>query len=496
MTHLVSSDPVPRAPAWSIAGAALGCCLLVACRPGADPRLSPQLAQPSADVGAGAGAAAVRSSPAIDLAECLGADCSAVAVDRPPLTGTLRTCDVGQPSSLATDWVEWFVGAVPPTDCPECDPEPSAVQCPGLGACFIQDFKVAVAPDQSIWALGVVTGTDRSERLGGLWLAKYAATGARLFEAVVQSEQRAEGERVAYTGELSVDARAHVFVAGRKITHAAAAADYEFEASAWIDEFDDQGLPQGESVSVLGVNPYAVDGAAPRVVPAPGGLLVVYQPQLAEGAIALCSADTFEPRWVVPRQQRIGFSALQNDSQGRITLLTRSPDGLASGHLEQYDASGTLTWQRALPWLEKRETFWDYGLGLDRDDNLIQVSLYYPEWFEPWVVKLNAQGELLWYVRVQAPTPQLGQRSFAVPRAIPDRRGDLLIPAGSFQRAGPADTLIGPKSFMLYEVSADGERCHLYLSEADLPSMEQHAVMDDGSIIVGGRSGFARLHRP
>lgn len=452
----------------------------------------------------------------LDLTKCQDTECEPMGTDRPDVTvREERTCKAGRPVDIELAWSEVFlkpVDAKCDTQAEPCFPQPSELDCEGFGRCTLMGFSGAVGADGTLWVVAAAgepleEGAFGLSTRAGVWLSHRDRDGSDLGSRVVFEARAPKGEYVSYDAQLTVDERGHVFLAATKVNNEILPGQDgpPPDPESFIAEFDDEGEQVGGVIDVE--LPRRVEfGGGRLLVQADGkGHVIIGQSQLVNGGLAFLSTDTREVSWVQSRNRHIGFLDLAHDGKGRTTLLTQSPDFMASGRIEQFDADGRLAWERTLPWRSMRFDYSAPGLGVDSEGHLYTAGLTSGAEEEAiGVHKLARDGSSLEIIRIE---PQLREddsfgygRGYSTmdPVFAPD--GRLFVNGGTYNLSdGQGNPL--PSKPLIYELSADTKSCRVLRWDTSVKTDPRVSVMeadrlyalDDGSLYFTGQSGFGRL---
>lgn len=455
------------------------------------------------------------AAPTLDLKVCQRTDCTTGMNPRPMLEFEVEhTCEFGEPIALTAEWDVRLT--VPSARCSDpsspdgsalCDPsyDVEDSDCPGFGPCQLHPGRIRAAPDGSLWMASQFSGprdtvdpTRIDPTRGGVMLHNFAPDGS-LRRAQVLVSDHVEGTSVQYTPVLTVDGRGHVFVEVMRYFSADTASGDEVVLTHTLFELDDRGERVGVPVAFAREKPKPNSGWENlRLAPA-GGALALGEQRLGGGGIALLDSETRNLRWVQTRAGRLGLVQLVGDSQGGVTMATRSPNGMPSGRIEHYGPDGRLSWERACR-PPHPAAYSGMNLAVDARGELVVISNENSELSVNLasIYKISASGDPLWAMRVPDFARALSLESGIV--STIGLSGYAVLPTGQVIYMPTAVQYEdGTFTVVFIAFSADGERCRRYdwRPERDIQLTssfdEQLAVGPDAQVYVQTPGGLTRV---
>jgi hypothetical protein len=426
-------------------------------------------------------ALALRAAPAdLDLDTCLGTRCGKGEVEPEPAEFRTRTCEPEPVDDLEVRWQR-----------------EAPTSCPGIGECSIQSYggdNFVLAADGAIWLASAISTPERDGQVDGVFLGYFSSDGLAGGAEMLDQETSNIGEAIEYTASLAkVDGLDATVIISKYILREG---ESEPTHESWLTNHELwSATPAPKTLSLA--PPRDVWSTYPQSIVAmqagPERLLLASN-DWGSRAIALLATDENKPVWVQTRAGLAPHDALTVDGDNRATLLILGPwdeETMASlPTIEHYEANGQLAWIRVLPapW---GQSSWS-KLAADHDGNIINVAVEQPN-AEPsamHVQKLNPDGDTDWVVKITQEAAEQGWGSAAAPTF--DKDGNIFLVGPSFyeEPTDPDGDYVGGQ--LLYEISADGERCrsHRVLSA----NMERLVIAENGDIYFFGWN-FGRLLR-
>lgn len=401
------------------------------------------------------------ASKALDLSVCAGTECSSdvtsVPLESPPST----VCDPGPARSVAIAWEERLA---------------EGREFDELGPCVLEEPRLAVASDGSVWVSAWARSTN-DLRLGGVWLAHYGADGERRREAILAADMAPDGFSLSYDLNLTVDARGHIHLAVLRLFISDDGSDPEVAAS-WLAELDEAGADANERRPIGGRHSQLSLASA-----GPDAFALGAQEHERSG-LALIASDG-AMRWTQTNLAGTELWALTADEQGDVTVVThRPPLGKVAERsgIQRFGSDGVLQWDRELmtPLLMERLTTGD-------DGSVTRVGVAGGAAPGPgpgmWLglERVSANGESEWLTYLSA--GPLGLGMFEAVATGHD--GAVYLPAGT----PPAFDQIA-----FHRVAPDGASCATFAAAVpDGSQLSALAFGPEGELFFVRSSGFGRF---
>jgi hypothetical protein len=461
---------------WLFVGALL-CASMLACGSG--------LSSPAVE----SDGVALRAAPAdLDPNTCLGTRCGDTEIEPEAASDRLRTCEAEGASGFEVRWQREL-----PQSCAD-------VQGCSVSAWGDDSFKVTA--DGTIWAAASFATPERDGQTDGVVLSSFGSDGRVTSSTLIDRETSNIGEAIDYAVSLGSVDEIHALVAVSKYV----LRDGELQPTIerWLSDYELWMDPAPKSITLAAPpDPWASFPEPIAVLPAADNRVVVAPRSWGERSIALFATDAREPVWVQTREGLPPINSLVVDQDNRTSLMTTEPWNdearIYNPRIEHYGADGQLEWIRSFS--EPRTDYSDGTLAIDGEGNVIRAIYEQSDVFvspntsmsqlEGLVVhKLDPDGETSWALRI--PIDQENGWANNNKPAV-DEDGNIFIVGPYFYDEPEAvDDPEPPHGMVVYEISADGERCKAHRVENG--EMERLAIAENGDFYFFGYN-FGRLTR-